>query len=109
MTDLTEKLKELLMECDWKSITPTMPLAEMLALQLAPEIEKLMPRWIPVSERLPDDLQCVDIINKGNRWADMIFIKRNFGGDIFTCVDRSVELASGMATHWMPIMKGPMG
>jgi len=103
--DLTEKLKEIMVELnhplsDWY--------AEDIAKQLAPEIEKLMPRWIPVSERLPDEGQMVDITTiHGVRRTGMETIVRSDGAMQFG--DDECTYYACQVTHWMPIMKGPMG
>lgn len=118
--DLTEKLKELLMGCNCGDVnnrpgfvandecyTLRQSLCERIAQQLAPEIEKMMPRWIPVGERLPDEGQVVDVITGGNvRICDLVTIIRpdggmQFEGDGFACYAK--------VDYWMPIPKGPMG
>lgn len=100
--DLTEKLKELLMDCDFETFST----AE-IAKQLAPEIEKMMPRWIPVSERLPDEGQMVDITTiHGVRMTGMETIVRSDGAMQFG--DDECTYYACQVTHWMPIMKGPI-
>ena len=99
--DLTEKLKELLMDCDFETFST----AE-IAKQLAPEIEKLMPRWIPVSEGLPDEGQRVDVWNGESRWPDMGFITTRSGK--WVLVGHGGVIEEGEQVYWMPIMKGPM-
>jgi len=100
--DLTEKLKEIMVELnhplsDWY--------AEDIAKQLAPEIEKLMPRWIPVSES-PEErggyLCEIDgskhgrgIIYEVVYWRDGQWLE--------------YSLMSCPIVRWMPIPKGPMG
>ena len=104
--DLTEKLKEIMVELnhplsDWY--------AEDIAKQLAPEIEKLMPRWIPVSEGLPDDGQKVDVFRHGERRINMHFYKSDPG--YFTSIDGVLvfwlkDKVNG-DMYWTPIMKWP--
>jgi hypothetical protein len=112
MTDLTERLKELLSTAKFgkgKHLSVSQELAEMLAEALAPEIEKMMPRWIPVSERLPDEGQGVDVW--GNEQSIRSAEFKN--GKFFQWVgyhDDGYDLEIAFTvTHWMPIMKGPMG
>ena len=118
--DLTEKLKEFLMGCDINnqigkplfavrsssySLSPAV--AEIIAKQLAPEIDKMMPRWIPVSEGLPDEGQAVDVWTKrGIRFTDVVINKTTYKDWRWDNHDYSVQFDS--VIYWMPIMKGPM-
>jgi len=108
-TDLTEKLKELLMKTpvfgNYNEINAAF--AAQTAKQLAPEIEKMMPRWIPVSERLPDEGQRVDVWNGESRWPDMGFVTTRSGK--WVLVGHGGVIEEGEQVYWMPIMKGPMG
>lgn len=109
MTDLTEKLKELLMRCDIKKDMKNHILfnkrngcylgdiiASRLAQQLAPEIEKMMPRWVPAGERLPEDGQVVDLFLSGDN--------RLFNWRFFSKEGMPIKEVS----HWRST-KGPMG
>ena len=99
--DLTGKLKELLMRCDYNEV-----FSLKVAKQLAPEIEKMMPRWIPVSERLPEDGQRVDVQTKdGRRFTDVFVNKTTYKGWRWDNHDYSVQFDS--VIYWMPIPKGP--
>lgn len=121
--DLTEKLKELLMGCDvghrmdGHTFHATAdgcyladPMLGRIAQQLAPEIEKMLPRWIPVSERLPDEGRLVDLWYDAIRYENMFF-HVNEGAGYFLSVDTCTIcfVSDKKTTHWTPIMKGPMG
>jgi len=121
MNDLTEKLKELLMGCDIKKDMKNHILfnkrdgcylgdilASRLAQQLAPEIENMMPRWIPVGEGLPDKGQMVDIWHLSQRYENMGLIHGRYS-NYFTNIDGNVTIwvENKSDIHWMPIMKGP--
>jgi len=124
MSDLTEKLKELLMRCDCgtsncftlfdandECYTLGKSLAGRIAKQLAPEIEKMMPRWIPVSERLPDEIDMVDLWANGTRYENMFFTKGDTG-NYFISPDVETMIClygNNDDIYWMPIMKGPTG
>ena len=102
-TDLTEKLKELLMGCDYSGA-----FSLKVAKQLAPEIEKMMPRWIPVSERLPDEGQEVDLWVLDCRYENMTFKSEDnnrffieAGGLNMICLYGDDNI------YWTPIPKGP--
>ena len=106
--DLTEKLKELLMGCEnlEGGYYCSGKDADLLAKQLAPEIEKMMPRWIPVSERLPEDGQRVDVQTKDDRrFTDVFINKTTYKGWRWDNHDYSVQFDS--VIYWMPIPKGP--
>lgn len=120
---LAEKLKELLMGCDitiaqsigiynsdFLGYYPSSRFAEVIAQQLAPEIEKLIPQWIPVGERLPDEGQLVDIWHLSQRYENMGLIHGR-SGNYFTNIDGNVTIwvENKSDIHWTPIMKGPMG
>ena len=112
--DLTEKLKELLMSCDLVEITrifnhgtgyyPSESLARTIAKQLAPEIEKMMPRWIPVSERLPEDGFHV----LAEWWQGDVCIAHIRDGVWWYRGNTGMKAANVPPVKWMPIMKGPM-
>lgn len=66
------------------------------------------PRWIPVSERLPDEHVFVLIRQDDNR----IMVAEKVDGDWWYRyfaydVDRWNENEQGKITHWMPLPKGP--
>jgi hypothetical protein len=105
-TDLAEKLKELLMECENREGGYYFygGDANLLAKQLAPEIEKLLPRWIPVSERLPKIGRVVDVWVPGEGRLAAVEKKIDaIGKGYFS----NHDYVTWNATHWMPIPKGP--
>lgn len=66
------------------------------------------PRWIPVSERLPEEQVFVLILQDDGRMmvaekVDGDWWYRYFAYD----VDRWDENEQGKITHWMPLPKGP--
>ena len=106
--------------------------AEEYALILKKEIEKLraqLPRWIPVTERLPEERVLVNVLwvnrapepyyekIKGIPFSDtacfyrerwywdspaVIDLLAEYGKDEFDLVDDAVEI-----THWMPLPEPP--
>ena len=123
MTDLTEKLKELLMGCDchigWNEYyfnsthnTSSMSdhFASRIAKQLAPEIEKMLPRWIPVGERLPENGDWVFFVRSGKVYRGQRQQDR-FECDYHRYFDHNHDVTDWMysITPLPPTPKGPMG
>ncbi len=98
--ELTEKLKEIL-------LTHKIILGDRLALRvvrkLTPEIEKLLPRWIPLSEKLPDD--CVNVLAI---WHDGTLRLAWLESGEWTYYGKEGMMLAGIPpTHWMPLPEGP--
>lgn len=83
-------------------------IVEAISAGLIPSLG-VLPRWIPVGERLPEDGQLVDVWYLSSRYADMVF-RVNDGRDYFVSIDCTTTcwLDDKKTFVWMPIMKGPM-
>lgn len=69
------------------------------------------PRWIPVSERLPEEKTYVIILfdTIAGKMAGVCFLyKDDEGHNCWTWLDRiGMNLHDIQPTHWMPLPKGP--
>jgi hypothetical protein len=74
--------------------------AEYVDIEAFNELKKMMPRWIPVSERLPIS-GVFELVYSDKDGYD---IAQFYDGDFCNQSDAIIH-----ATHWMPIPKGPIG
>ena len=76
--------------------TMTMAEANQIAQKRIDELEAQLPRWIPVSERLPDD--CYEPV-----------LTIDGDGDMCTRRRHKYSWAIRGVTHWMPLPEPPKG
>lgn len=82
--------------------------AEEYALVLKKEIEKLraqLPRWIPVTERLPEDPVKKVLVFVPHTHGDIVDAGRYLGADGW--VLEGWHLTQNAVTHWMPLPEPP--
>lgn len=80
-------------------------IAETIYSQAANAIEELSkPKWIPVTERLPEKEQCYLVVLK-NRTVDFCFYTKRFGFGMYLA--KKWESANDEVTHWMPLPEPP--
>ena len=68
-------------------------------------------RWIPVSERLPEEEELVLIICKNGKRSVGCYRRFNYNNEIMwgfkTELNPSIWLNKGRVTHWMPLPEPP--
>ena len=79
-----------------------------LVTRLADEVERLREerRWVPVGERLPDDLRRVMVMAPGLYGAQVAWILNGKWHDGIGYPDDAID---GRVTHWQPLPPGPEG
>ena len=104
MTGLTEKLKELLMATGHFNGYHSDFIAERIAQHLAPEIEKMLPRWVPVSEiKLKDGVRYLVWDDGFGACKPSSSYARFIGGSWI-----GVHFHPDRITHVMEELKGPV-
>ena len=73
---------------------------------MAAEIEEQQPRWIPVTERLPKDIDeevlvCTE--DYGDNDLGFATVAVYGGSGWLECWDRKTYLPAALVTHWMPL------
>ena len=79
---------------------------EMLEALDAQPVVKSQLRWIPVEERLPDEIgNYLVVINcPRGRWDEICTF---YGGKEWVSIDEYAEIATKWVTHWMPLPDPP--
>ena len=76
-----------------------------LVPELADALEAALPKWIPVSERLPEDIHDVWVTNSASPlWITIAFYNKDLAR--FASEDNTVYHRE-LVTHWMPIKRPP--
>ena len=68
-------------------------------------VSELMPRWIPVSERLPEVDATVLVVIETPRGQHVSFLSRHKQDGFWTHPDGDVDDIN--VTHWMPLPEPP--
>lgn len=66
----------------------------------------ITPKWIPVTERLPDALEDV-LVYRPTRCYNGEFVKKNYSLEYHTGDQFVFDKVFGPATHWMPLPGAP--
>ena len=69
---------------------------------------KSLPKWIPVTERLPEIHTNVLVMDKAHDMA-VGSLERLWDGEVWVCPFADVEDEQVPVTHWMPLPEPPKG